>query len=186
MRRTLGLDEGWAAEVRGWQDAVNELHRMIERLGVTAVIVREPSRPHRARRGREADPRRRDRGADRGRGRRRTGAAQAPMGECRGRRRDGEALASGGPGPGRAFRRRVPVCGLWSSASSASTVTRQIFRTLPCKPSCNKPRPSRRGGQPDDIPQGAGSALATQVERQPAPSLLPAGDMLGWKPRAVE
>ena len=38
MRRTLGLDEGWAAEVRGWQGAVNELRRMIERLGVTAVI----------------------------------------------------------------------------------------------------------------------------------------------------
>ena len=38
MRRTLGLDEGWAAEVRGWQDAVNELRRMIERLGVMAVI----------------------------------------------------------------------------------------------------------------------------------------------------
>ena len=38
MRRTLGLDEGWAAGVRGWQDAVNELRRMIERLGVMAVI----------------------------------------------------------------------------------------------------------------------------------------------------
>ncbi len=38
MRRTLGLDEGWAAGVRTWQDAVNELRRMIERLGVMAVI----------------------------------------------------------------------------------------------------------------------------------------------------
>ena len=38
MRRTLGLDEGWAAGVRTWQDAVNELRRMIEQLGVMAVI----------------------------------------------------------------------------------------------------------------------------------------------------
>ncbi len=38
MRRTLGLDEVWAAGVRSWQDAVNELRRMIERLGVMAVI----------------------------------------------------------------------------------------------------------------------------------------------------
>ena len=38
MRRTLGLDEGWAAGVRSWQDAVNELRRMIERIGVMAVI----------------------------------------------------------------------------------------------------------------------------------------------------
>ncbi len=38
MRRTLDLDEGWAAGVRSWQDAVNELRRMIERLGVMAVI----------------------------------------------------------------------------------------------------------------------------------------------------
>ncbi len=38
MRRTLGLDEGWAAGVRSWQDAVNELRRAIERLGVMAVI----------------------------------------------------------------------------------------------------------------------------------------------------
>ena len=38
MRRTLGLDEGWAAGVRSWQDAVNELRRMIEQLGVMAVI----------------------------------------------------------------------------------------------------------------------------------------------------
>ncbi len=38
MRCTLGLDGGWAAGVRSWQDAVNELRRMIERLGVMAVI----------------------------------------------------------------------------------------------------------------------------------------------------
>ena len=38
MRRTLGLDEGWATGVRSWQDAVHELRRMIERLGVMAVI----------------------------------------------------------------------------------------------------------------------------------------------------
>ena len=38
MRRTLGLDEGWAAGVRSWQDAVNELRRLSERLGVMAVI----------------------------------------------------------------------------------------------------------------------------------------------------
>ena len=38
MRRTLGLNEGWAAGVRSWQDAVNELRRMIEQLGVMAVI----------------------------------------------------------------------------------------------------------------------------------------------------
>ena len=38
MRRTLGLNEGWAAGVRSWQEAVNELRRMIERIGVMAVI----------------------------------------------------------------------------------------------------------------------------------------------------
>ncbi len=38
MRRTLGLDEGWAARVRAWQDAVYELRRMIEQIGVMAVI----------------------------------------------------------------------------------------------------------------------------------------------------
>ncbi|MCY4223148.1 MAG: ImmA/IrrE family metallo-endopeptidase [Thiotrichales bacterium] len=38
MRRTLGLEEGWAAGVRTWQDAVNELRRLIENLGVMAVI----------------------------------------------------------------------------------------------------------------------------------------------------
>lgn len=38
MRRTLGLDDGWAAGVRTWQDAVIELRRMIEQIGVMAVI----------------------------------------------------------------------------------------------------------------------------------------------------
>ena len=38
IRRTIGLDGGWAAGIRTWQDAVNELRRMIERLGVMAVI----------------------------------------------------------------------------------------------------------------------------------------------------
>ena len=38
MRRSLGLEEGWASEVNTWQDAVNELRRMVEKLGVMAVI----------------------------------------------------------------------------------------------------------------------------------------------------
>ena len=38
MRRALGLDGGWAAGVRTWQDAVSELRRAIEQLGVMAVI----------------------------------------------------------------------------------------------------------------------------------------------------
>ncbi len=38
MRRTLGLGGGWAAGVRTWQDAVSELRRTIEHLGVMAVI----------------------------------------------------------------------------------------------------------------------------------------------------
>ena len=38
MRRALGLEEGWAAGIRTWQDAVNELRRIIENLGVMAVI----------------------------------------------------------------------------------------------------------------------------------------------------
>ena len=38
MRRTLGLDGGWAAGVRNWQDGVSELRRAIEQLGVMAVI----------------------------------------------------------------------------------------------------------------------------------------------------
>ena len=38
MRRALNLDEGWAAGVRTWEDAVGELRRAIEHLGVMAVI----------------------------------------------------------------------------------------------------------------------------------------------------
>ncbi|WP_420617304.1 ImmA/IrrE family metallo-endopeptidase [Candidatus Palauibacter sp.] len=38
MRRALGLDAGWAARVRTWRDAVSELRRTIEQLGVMAVI----------------------------------------------------------------------------------------------------------------------------------------------------
>ena len=38
MRRMVGLDEGWAAKVRTWQEAVSELRRAIEQLEVMAVI----------------------------------------------------------------------------------------------------------------------------------------------------
>ena len=38
MRRVLGLDDGWAAGVHTWQDAVSELRLLIEQLGVMAVI----------------------------------------------------------------------------------------------------------------------------------------------------
>ena len=38
MRRALGLNGGWAAGVRTWQDTVGELRRAIEQLGVLAVI----------------------------------------------------------------------------------------------------------------------------------------------------
>lgn len=38
MRRALGLADGWGATVRTWQDAVRELRRAIEQLGVMAVI----------------------------------------------------------------------------------------------------------------------------------------------------
>ncbi|MBK8097456.1 MAG: ImmA/IrrE family metallo-endopeptidase [Planctomycetes bacterium] len=38
MRRVVGLDDGWAAEVKTWTDAVGELRRCTERLGVIAVI----------------------------------------------------------------------------------------------------------------------------------------------------
>ncbi len=38
MRRALGLHDGWAAEVRTWRDALRELRRTIEHLGVMAVI----------------------------------------------------------------------------------------------------------------------------------------------------
>lgn len=38
MRRTLGLDDGWAASVRTWQEAVSRLRAAIEALGVMAVV----------------------------------------------------------------------------------------------------------------------------------------------------
>lgn len=38
MRRMVGLEDGWAAEVRTWTDAVGELRRAIEELGVLVVI----------------------------------------------------------------------------------------------------------------------------------------------------
>ena len=38
MRRVLGLEGGWAAGVRTWQDAVSALRRAITQLGVMAVI----------------------------------------------------------------------------------------------------------------------------------------------------
>ena len=38
MRRIVGLSDGWAGAVRTWQEAVSELRRSIEQLGVMAVI----------------------------------------------------------------------------------------------------------------------------------------------------
>lgn len=38
MRRFLGINEGWGEKIRTWQDAVSELRRRIEHLGVMAVI----------------------------------------------------------------------------------------------------------------------------------------------------
>lgn len=38
MRRMVGLADGWAADVRTWQEAIGELRRAIEDLGVMAVI----------------------------------------------------------------------------------------------------------------------------------------------------
>jgi len=38
MRRIVGLEAGWAATIRTWQEAVGELRRAIERLGVMAVV----------------------------------------------------------------------------------------------------------------------------------------------------
>ncbi len=38
MRRIVGIGDGWASEVATWQEAVSELRRRIERLGVMAVI----------------------------------------------------------------------------------------------------------------------------------------------------
>lgn len=38
MRRSVGLGEGWAGAVASWQEAISELRRRIEGLGVMAVI----------------------------------------------------------------------------------------------------------------------------------------------------
>ncbi|MBI3996215.1 MAG: ImmA/IrrE family metallo-endopeptidase [Candidatus Omnitrophica bacterium] len=38
MRRIIGFEEGWAAKVRTWTQAVGELRRAIEQLGVMTVI----------------------------------------------------------------------------------------------------------------------------------------------------
>jgi Zn-dependent peptidase ImmA (M78 family)/transcriptional regulator with XRE-family HTH domain len=38
MRRMLGLVDGWAADTHNWQEAVGELRRSLERLGIMAVI----------------------------------------------------------------------------------------------------------------------------------------------------
>ena len=38
MRRIIGFGDGWAAEVRTWQEAVSRLRQAVEKLGVMAVI----------------------------------------------------------------------------------------------------------------------------------------------------
>ena len=38
MRRTAGLTDGWAAKIRTWELAVGELRRLMEELGVIAII----------------------------------------------------------------------------------------------------------------------------------------------------
>ena len=38
MRRLIGIQEGWGAKIGTWQEAVSELRRRIEQLGVMAVI----------------------------------------------------------------------------------------------------------------------------------------------------
>ena len=38
MRRTMGIDSGWAADIGTWVEAVGELRRTIERAGIIAVI----------------------------------------------------------------------------------------------------------------------------------------------------
>jgi Zn-dependent peptidase ImmA (M78 family) len=38
MRRIVGLSDGWASQVPSWQQAVSELRRRIENLGIMAVI----------------------------------------------------------------------------------------------------------------------------------------------------
>lgn len=38
MRRIIGLEDGWAAKVRTWQEAVGELRHAIEQLNIMAII----------------------------------------------------------------------------------------------------------------------------------------------------
>ena len=38
MRRTVGLGDGWSSEVPSWEEAVSDLRRRIEGLGVMAVV----------------------------------------------------------------------------------------------------------------------------------------------------
>ncbi|MCX7702019.1 MAG: ImmA/IrrE family metallo-endopeptidase [Gemmataceae bacterium] len=38
MRRVVGLADGWAAQIRTWEQAVSELRRMLEEIGIIAVI----------------------------------------------------------------------------------------------------------------------------------------------------
>ena len=38
MRRIIGLDAGWASAVSTWEGAVSELRRLIEQLGIMAVV----------------------------------------------------------------------------------------------------------------------------------------------------
>jgi transcriptional regulator with XRE-family HTH domain len=38
IRRIIGFDDGWAGEVRTWQQAVLQLRRTVEQVGVMAVI----------------------------------------------------------------------------------------------------------------------------------------------------
>lgn len=38
MRRIVGLEDGWASSVNTWQEAVSQLRRSIEKLGIIAVI----------------------------------------------------------------------------------------------------------------------------------------------------
>ncbi|MBN1961251.1 MAG: ImmA/IrrE family metallo-endopeptidase [Deltaproteobacteria bacterium] len=38
MRRIVGVSEGWTGPVHTWQDAINELRRLMEKMGVIAVI----------------------------------------------------------------------------------------------------------------------------------------------------
>lgn len=38
MRKVLGIDDGWATTIHSWKSAIGELRRLIEELGVMAVI----------------------------------------------------------------------------------------------------------------------------------------------------